>query len=120
MFYPKFEKRNNKDHPPENPGKKDQADPQYSLCFTAHRVLGNPAKVPVFSPIGTEIVDYHLIIYDRWGQMVFESYDAAKGWNGTFKGSNCESGVYSYILTYRDDSSSDHTVKTKGYVTLIQ
>jgi gliding motility-associated-like protein len=74
----------------------------------------------IFRPIGTEIVDYHLIVFDRWGQMVFESSSAGNGWDGTFKGSICEPGVYSYTLTYRDNSASDHTVKTTGFVTLVR
>lgn len=74
----------------------------------------------VFRPIGTEIVDYHLIVFNRWGQLVFESSATEKGWDGTFNGSKCEPGVYTYTLTYRDNSASDHTVKTTGVVTLVR
>jgi gliding motility-associated-like protein len=74
----------------------------------------------VFRPIGTEKVDFHLIIYDRWGQMIFETSDLSKGWDGTFKGSKCEPGVYTYILTYTDATAKGGIKKTSGFVTLVR
>jgi len=73
-----------------------------------------------FRPISNEIVDFHLIIYNRWGQMVFETSDFGKGWDGTFKGSYCAPGVYTYILTYRDTQTSSNTKKITGFVTLVR
>ena len=37
-------------------------------------------------------------VYDRWGQMVFETTDQLLGWDGTFKGSALNEGVFVYIL----------------------
>ncbi|MCB9336339.1 MAG: gliding motility-associated C-terminal domain-containing protein [Flavobacteriales bacterium] len=42
------------------------------------------------------IVKMNLQIYDRWGNLVFESNDQAKGWDGTSKGVKCDAGVYIY------------------------
>lgn len=37
-------------------------------------------------------------VYNRWGELVFESTDPAKGWNGIYKGRLCEPDVYDYYL----------------------
>jgi len=74
----------------------------------------------VFRPVSNEILDFHLIIYNRWGQMIFETSDSGNGWNGTFRGSNCEPGVYTYILTYGDKNTKGNTKKISGFVTLVR
>jgi gliding motility-associated-like protein len=50
-----------------------------------------------FLPIGYGIVDIKLIIFDRWGNQIFKSTDAQKGWNGKFGGKICEQGIYVYL-----------------------
>jgi len=37
-------------------------------------------------------------IFDRWGEMVFESYDRLTGWDGTFRGKLLDPDVYDYYL----------------------
>lgn len=40
------------------------------------------------------IVEFHAVIFNRWGQKVFEWTDPSTGWDGTFKGKNIAQGVY--------------------------
>ena len=40
----------------------------------------------------------HLLIYNRWGQLVFKSEGVYNGWDGTFKGQPQPAGVYVYHL----------------------
>ncbi|NVK28390.1 MAG: gliding motility-associated C-terminal domain-containing protein [Flavobacteriia bacterium] len=44
---------------------------------------------------------YEFEIYDRWGNRVFYSDDPHARWDGTFRGKNCEIGLYMYKLQYR-------------------
>ncbi len=37
---------------------------------------------PTFAPVGVGISKYKMIIYNRWGQIVFESKGAQDSWNG--------------------------------------
>ncbi|MBQ7490148.1 MAG: gliding motility-associated C-terminal domain-containing protein [Bacteroidales bacterium] len=37
-------------------------------------------------------------IYNRWGELLFETTDINSGWDGTFKGKDCSTGVYDYYL----------------------
>jgi gliding motility-associated-like protein len=48
---------------------------------------------------GKTSLDYLLRIYDRWGELLFETNDLTKGWDGTFNGQAMEPGVYVYDLT---------------------
>ena len=44
----------------------------------------NEVFIPVLNAYDPK--DYYFAIYDRWGIMIFETNDTAKGWNGTYKG----------------------------------
>lgn len=63
---------------------------------------------------------FELIIYDRWGEKIFQSYDIKQGWDGRAKGGRgiCETGVYTWIATYRD--LVDNEYQKSGYFTLIK
>ncbi|HMN32072.1 MAG TPA: gliding motility-associated C-terminal domain-containing protein [Chitinophagaceae bacterium] len=44
----------------------------------------------------------YLYIYNRFGQLLFQSDDINTGWNGDYKGIPCEIGTYFYLLLYND------------------
>ncbi|GEM_PF-1439537 len=46
------------------------------------------------------IENYKLLIYDRWGQVVFESSNIGDTWNGYINGNPCPSGVYAYVIRF--------------------
>jgi gliding motility-associated-like protein len=55
-----------------------------------------------FSPITScSFQTYRLEIFNRWGQLLFETDSSTDTWNGTFRGKDCPSGVYVYKLTYQ-------------------
>jgi gliding motility-associated-like protein len=55
-----------------------------------------------FKPITSDpSIEFHMMIFDRWGQMVFETYDLFEGWNGDFNGEACPSGNYVYRIEYQ-------------------
>jgi gliding motility-associated-like protein len=53
-----------------------------------------------FKPDGYGIKDFKMMIFNRWGEMLFESHDIKIGWNGTTKdGKNiAPTGVYLYYI----------------------
>lgn len=74
---------------------------------------------PVFKPIfrffsGTA---YRFQIYNRWGQLIFETSNPEEGWNGEYEGKRVAQGVYIYSLSYRDVYSK--AVVFRGTVTLL-
>ncbi len=64
------------------------------------------------------ITSYKLSIYNRWGQLVFQTSNPFQKWDGTFKGSQLETGslVWYAELTLRGQSPE----KKKGTVTIIR
>ncbi len=41
---------------------------------------------------------FELVLYNRWGQPVFETKDTPRQWDGTYKGSPCLAGAYNYFI----------------------
>ncbi|MDX1284675.1 MAG: PKD domain-containing protein, partial [Draconibacterium sp.] len=61
---------------------------------------------------------YNLLIFNRWGQVVFESSSQTIGWDGKMKNGNfAPAGVYTWVLKYFDFRGEKH--KQQGTVTLI-
>lgn len=66
--------------------------------------------------------DFKLLIYNRWGQLLFETTDIHSGWDGTFKGVNCPMGVYTYVIYFKKPEGKTMAEKSpyRGLVTLIR
>ena len=55
----------------------------------------------VFTLLYTPDIDqFKIQIYDRWGQMIYESFDITQGWDGTYKGSAQPTGTYVWFAQY--------------------
>lgn len=67
---------------------------------------------------GKGVKDFTFVIYDRWGEKVFETSDLNIGWDGTFRGKAMNNAVFVYYLeaTFLDGTE---TTK-KGDITLIR
>ncbi|MBU6204419.1 MAG: PKD domain-containing protein [Bacteroidetes bacterium] len=74
---------------------------------------------PVFKTYGTGIQELiFLRIYNRWGELVFETADLSKGWDGTHRGKLQEPGVYVYYL--EAICTTGQTISKQGNVSLIR
>jgi gliding motility-associated-like protein len=52
---------------------------------------------------GTElVVNFNLQVFNRYGQLVFETRDKNKGWDGRLNGKMVNNGAYIYNLTYQE------------------
>ena len=49
-----------------------------------------------FGVKGEGIRNYHLYVYNRWGEVVFESTNPKQQWDGNYAGNPVEQGVYVY------------------------
>ncbi len=67
---------------------------------------------------GEGIKKLHLGIYNRWGELVFETASQENGWDGTYKGKRLDPAVFVYILrvTYYDGKS----LEKSGNITLVR
>lgn len=83
-----------------------------------------------FSPNGDGLNDFALPrawaitgfiemqVFNRWGQLIFQTDDMNVGWDGTFQGKPQKSGMYAYIIRGLDESNKE--IITKGYITLLR
>ncbi len=56
-------------------------------------------KNDTFLPLMRGVVEFELLIFNRWGELLFESRDAQAGWDGYYNGRLCPQDVYVYKLT---------------------
>ena len=78
----------------------------------------NDNFLPVFTS-GYDPYDYHLTILNRWGEIIFESYNAGVGWDGTFGGEIVQDGVYIWTIEF-GDINNDERHNANGHVTVLK
>ena len=80
----------------------------------------NDGKNDVFKIAGTSLVsNFHLQIFNRFGQKVFETTDKFKGWNGQYNNQPAESSTYIYLLQYKDNRTGEQKLH-KGSILLLR
>jgi gliding motility-associated-like protein len=47
-----------------------------------------------------DIKEFHMYVFNRWGEQIFESTNIDVGWDGRKDGDMCPIGVYSYLIDY--------------------
>lgn len=98
-------------------------------------VTGSPGEALVFVPnsftpngdglndrftgIGEDFTSFHLVIFNRWGELIFETRDQS-GWDGNYAGQRAESEVYVYLLSYSSTCTGGKIIDRRGAVTLIR
>jgi gliding motility-associated-like protein len=71
-----------------------------------------------FIPRGINIEELHMVIYDRWGNLIFETNDIDKGWDGKFKGTLVQEDVYVYMIEATDVHQKQY--RLNGSVTVLK
>lgn len=80
----------------------------------------NEIFLPVFTS-GFDPYNYHLSIYNRWGELVFESFNAKIGWDGSFGVYGLDAPVSTYV--YKIDFkrvNTDQRFFLSGHLNLIR
>lgn len=72
-----------------------------------------------FNIYGTGIENIKFIIFNRWGELIFESDDLQKGWDGKYKGKLVEAGVYVWKLDFKS-TATQKSEKRIGKLTIIR
>ena len=71
-----------------------------------------------FREYGSNLVEINLTVYNRWGQLVFETNTLGQGWDGTFNNEEQDIGTYIYYIKATFDDGTSEAIK--GTVTLIR
>ncbi len=68
---------------------------------------------------GDCVVEFEIVIFNRWGAIVFKSNNINDKWNGIHNKESVSEGVYSYVITYKK-SNSKGPVKKAGTITIFR
>lgn len=68
---------------------------------------------------GIDIYDFHLTLFNRWGEMVWESYNPTGRWDGTYGGQAAQDGVYVWRVQAKD-RENDKVYQFEGTVNILR
>ena len=77
-------------------------------AFTPDGNEHNQTWKPIIS--GIDIYDYEIYIFNRWGQVIWESHDPNVGWDGTFKGKILPNDTYIWKAIVKTPHTDDRKV----------
>jgi len=87
----------------------------FSYTFIRIKVLYDGLN-GTFRPVANKdlVRQFSMVIYNRWGQMIFKTSDYSTGWNGK----DAPAGVYSWLISYSD--MVEKGAKLRGSVMLAR
>lgn len=87
-------------------------------CFTPDGNEHNQLFGPVMTE-GYDINGFEFRIFNRWGNVVWESFDPNGKWDGVYNNKNCTDGVYTWTLKF-NVFGDDGKIIDHGHLTLIR
>ena len=68
---------------------------------------------------GIDESSFELLIFDRWGEIIWETHDVHSTWDGTYHGKVAPAGTYSWVARVKD-KYSDAKKEFKGAMTILR
>lgn len=68
---------------------------------------------------GIDIYNFRLQIFNRWGELVWETLDPSQSWDGTYNGSIVQDGIYTWTASVKD-ANTDNKQTFGGFITIIR
>jgi len=87
-------------------------------AFTPDGNEFNQTFQPVFTA-GYDPFDFNMQLFNRWGETIFETNDAAIGWDGSYKGKVVPNGVYTWRIEFKT-TASDERIILVGHVNKME
>lgn len=69
----------------------------------------NQSFQPVFTS-GFDPYDFDMLIFNRWGEVIFETRDAAIGWDGTYSGEVVKEGTYTWKIEFKTTATDERKI----------
>lgn len=75
-----------------------------------------------FNIVSGNLSSFSMLIFNRWGQLLFETEDINKGWDGKVNGRLCPIGTYFYLIKFSYECSTGiiKTDEKTGSITLLE
>jgi gliding motility-associated-like protein len=89
-------------------------------AFTPDADEHNELFTPVFTS-GFSPDNFEMTIFNRWGELVWQSFDHKEGWDGSFglNGLNAPVGTYIWVISFKPKDNDDK-LKITGFVNLLR
>jgi gliding motility-associated-like protein len=71
-----------------------------------------------FKIVASNIKSYELMIFNRWGELIFTMNDFDDYWDGTYKGIRCQDGTYTWKINYEDFKTKKY--EQTGHINLLR
>ncbi|MCB0402773.1 MAG: PKD domain-containing protein [Flavobacteriales bacterium] len=91
---------------------------EYALFIPNAFTPDGDSKNNTFFPKGIGIKNFTMLIFDRWGEQLYETHDLEQGWDGTYQGKPVPIGVYVYRILTEDILEEEH--EYIGKVTVLR
>lgn len=78
----------------------------------------NQVFQPVFTS-GYDPYDFEMLIFNRWGEVIFETHDDTIGWDGTYNGKKVATGMYTWKIEFKT-IYTDERIMVNGHVNLLK
>jgi gliding motility-associated-like protein len=78
----------------------------------------NNMFTPIFTS-GFDPANFEMKIFNRWGELIFQTFDARKGWDGYLDFKQCPIGTYSFSIKYKLPETDEYRV-VNGHVNLVR
>lgn len=75
-------------------------------------------KNDTFRPLLRGVVEFQMLVFNRWGDLLFETRNAEEGWDGYYKGKLCPQDVYVYKIIAKYENGN--TITRSGDIHLIR
>jgi gliding motility-associated-like protein len=96
-------------------------DEEFSLyvpnAFTPHGDGTNDIFYPIIKGFNPEHFD--LMVFNRWGELIYQTDNAGNGWDGMHKGTKAKSDVYVWKIKARESTDNQRKV-FYGHVNLLR
>jgi gliding motility-associated-like protein len=89
----------------------------YTLYIPNSFTPNNDGLNDEFISVGIGIVEFSIVIYDRWGKMIFSADDMNKSWNGMINTEYAKEDTYFYLVKARDIFKKQHSIT--GQVSVV-
>lgn len=86
--------------------------------FTPNGDEHNNTFQPVFNS-GFDPYDYNLVVFNRWGETLFESNNNEIGWDGTYLGKAVPTGIYTWRIEFKVSNSDERKILV-GHVNVLR
>ena len=109
-----------------------------SICRTARVVVTDDCRPKVFAPNAFSpngngqnedffvfpnpyVTDFSIFIYNRWGELVYQSDNVDFRWNGNYNGTPLPVSTYAYVMRYRSNlDATNELFEQRGGITLVK